>query len=377
MKFIRNGNVWNMAADVSIDVRDELPQGVYTVCRNPVTGEYYLEDSEPFTLPPKLYGKTEQYTERILSAFDAVSDGHQLGVLLAGEKGSGKTMLSKNVASKSSLPVILVNAPFSDDRFMRTLQGIPQRAVVIFDEFEKLYDKEAQAKVLTLFDGVYTARNKLILLTVNDRYSVRDFFHNRPGRLRYLIEFTGLDAAFIKDYCKDNLQKPDYLEDILKTAVGCQAFNFDMLQALVRELNDYGGTVEETVEILNVKPLTNRGDAWEVEITSHDPRFKFDATANDPLSHFHRGNPYFNIRIEVEDRNSDFSGDSFASLTLEDLRLSDPYKGSHIFEKVIEFTIGEDGDNVEEIKIPVKMAFRRQDRISFYQSSWAFGGADS
>lgn len=368
-----------MAADVSLDVRDEIPPGVYTVCNNPLTGEYYLEDSEPFVLPSKLYGKTEQHTERILSAFNAVSDGHQLGVLLAGEKGSGKTMLSKNIASKSGLPVILVNTPFSDDRFMRTIQGISQRAVVIFDEFEKLYDKEDQARVLTLFDGVYTARNKLMILTVNDRYSVREFFHNRPGRLRYFIEFKGLDATFIKEYCADNLKDPSCLEDILKTAVGCMSFNFDMLQALVKELNDFGGTVEETVEILNVKPLRGTSEKWVFEVVSSDSRFTFTASqGDDPLRHFQQGNKNYGLGIDYVGKISDdveVEDDLYVYMTLEDLRRTDPFKGSHTFEKVLEFGTEVD-DKEEKFKIPVTIVASRVDPTSFYQNPWEFGGMD-
>jgi hypothetical protein len=364
-------------------MRDHLPVGNYTVCRDPLTGEYYLEDSEPFVLPPKLYGKTSQWADRILSSFAAVTDGHQLGVLLSGEKGSGKTMLAKVLGVKSGLPVIIVNAPFTEDRFMRALQAIEQPALILFDEFEKLYNKDAQAQVLTLFDGVYTARNKLMVLTVNDRYAVREFFHNRPGRLRYAIDYKGLDATFIQEYCKDNLNNPDYLEDILKTSVGCGVLNFDMLQALVRELNTYGGTVEDTVEVLNVKPVSNGQDSVAFTVTPLvDNGFKFEpGTLNSSPMDFYQKHPGHAFSFIVSCSGKSSKGEDFTHafrlpLTVSDMRMADPFKGSSVFEAVAEFEYDLDNDEEEKASVPVRVEFRTVRTPSFYQGGWTFGGLD-
>ena len=270
MKFHKSGNVWSLAPDSRMDVRDKLPPGNFTVCKNPMTGEYYLEESEPFFLPPKLYGKTERHGKRILNTFWDRQPGTQLGVFLSGLKGSGKTLLAKYIAVKSGLPVIIVNTPFSDERFMRTIQGIEQEAVVVFDEFEKLYDEDAQESILTLFDGVYTAQNKVMVITCNDRYKVKGFFHNRPSRLRYAISYDRLDIAFIKEYCEDKLKDCEkYLEKITTLSALCDDFNFDMLQVLVDELNRYGGEFDDAIEVLNVKPIGgNGGVTWVPTVTT-------------------------------------------------------------------------------------------------------------
>jgi hypothetical protein len=275
MKFLKNGDAWSLTPDGRMDVRDRLPAGNYTVCRNPLSGEYFLEETAAFTLPPKLYGKTERHAERILSTFKRRAPGAQIGVCLSGTKGSGKTLLAKHIAKTSELPVIIVNTPFSDERFMRTMQGIEQEAVIIFDEFEKLYDSDAQESILTLFDGVFTARNKVMVITCNNKYAVQSFFHNRPSRLRYSIAFEGLGAEFIREYCEDVLKDcHSYLDKIINLAVLCDEFNFDMLQTLVDELNRYGGEFEDAVEILNVKPLGNSKSSWTLAVTTPDLRGK-------------------------------------------------------------------------------------------------------
>ncbi len=377
MKYLKNANTWSLTPDIRLDVRDSLPAGNYTVCRNPLSGDYYLEESEPFTLPKKLYGKTVRWAERILDAFE--KEEHQTGVLLSGLKGSGKTLLSKYVSATSGLPVLIVNAPFSDDRFMRTVQGIEQRAVILFDEFEKLYDPEAQERILTLFDGVYTAKNKIMILTCNDRMSVRDFFHNRPGRLRYSIDFQGLSADFIKEYCADQLQNSEYLDDILKTAVGCGEFNFDMLQALVRELNLYGGTVEETVEILNVKPLTSSRVAWDIKLSVPSaPNLKLTTNttfSEHPITWFQRRNGCtFDFSFQSsgslpDGKKSDENEDSYAELSLNNLKQVDPNTNTYNFEIEADIHLNEE----ESVTKTVLVRVTEEIQGSFYRGGWGFG----
>ena len=60
MKFLKSENMWSLTPDTQLDVRDSLPAGNYTICQNPMTKDYYLEESEPFTIPSRLFGKTRR-----------------------------------------------------------------------------------------------------------------------------------------------------------------------------------------------------------------------------------------------------------------------------------------------------------------------------
>lgn len=272
MKFLKHGNAWSLTPNARMDVRDQLPPGCYTVCKNPLTGEYFLEEGEEFILPKRLYGKTERHSARVLKTFETRQSGTQVGVFLSGTKGSGKTLLAKHISQKSGLPVIVVNSNYTDDRFMRTMQGIEQEAVILFDEFEKVYSEEDQEAILTLFDGVYTVRNKLMIITCNNKFAVKSFFHNRPSRLRYAIDFETLEKEFVEEYCADQLRDKSYTDKITLLCTVCDEFNFDMLQTLVDELNRYGGDFEDTLDILNVKPATGTRSKWVVKVETPDER---------------------------------------------------------------------------------------------------------
>ncbi len=374
MKYHKRDTIWFPSSDGKMDVHDVLPPGNYTVCKNPCGADYYFEEAEPFDLPAKIYGKTEQWSKRILTSFRA--ETHQTGVLLSGTKGSGKTLLAKHLAVSSGLPVLLVNQPFADDRFLQTIQAIQQPAVILFDEFEKVYDKDDQESVLTLFDGVYTATNKLMILTCNHRHAVQQHFHNRPGRLRYAIEFRGLDAAFIRAYCIDNLVDGAYVHDVLKLAWSCHEFNFDMLQAVVRELNTYGGTVVETVEILNVKQVETRNEEWWVTLTAPAlPDLEVTTEADfeqHPIQWFSQ-NGGWPKQMSVRARGTlpdgitlDEEASNVVTFNLDALKTIDAQKSIYTFE--VEGTLAVEQDRC--VTLPLRITVKPAERKSTMELNW-------
>ena len=251
--YFRQGNTVKVAPPGSMDLSETLGAGCYTVMRDEF-GNYYLSMVDEFAVPAKLYGKTEIYAERMLNTF--ADREKSTGVLLNGEKGSGKTLLAKLLCVKGvqrGYPVIVVNTPFFGDSFNSFIQSISQPTIILFDEFEKVYDREDQEKMLTLLDGVYQSR-KMFILTCNDKWRLDSNMRNRPGRIYYMLEFTGLDSAFVREYCEDNLENRSLIDSVCKTAAIFDQFNFDMLQTMVEEINRYNCTPAEAIELLNIKP---------------------------------------------------------------------------------------------------------------------------
>ena len=129
--------------------------------------------------------------------------------MLAGEKGSGKTLLAKCIAqeaaAKHGIRTIVINRNLFGDDFNAFLQAIEQPTVILMDEFEKVHSQmHEQQAMLTLLDGVYTSK-KLFLLTCNDKYQIDSNFRNRPGRTYYMLDFNGVSPDFIEEHCRDNL----------------------------------------------------------------------------------------------------------------------------------------------------------------------------
>jgi SpoVK/Ycf46/Vps4 family AAA+-type ATPase len=240
------------------------------VKQNPMSKEYYLEPVDDFVMPKKLYGDTIKKAERILNTFN--SRPLSTGVHLDGVKGSGKTLLAKtlsHLAQRDGVASIVINQPFCGDEFNSFIQSIDVPAILIFDEFEKVYDYQTQNKILTLFDGVYPTK-KLSVLTTNDAHSVNSFLKNRPGRIYYSFKFDTLAQEFIEEYCNDNLIDKTQTQSILKYTGIFSFFNFDMLAAAVEEMNRYGEPLQEVLNYLNIVPENKASETYVVRFTVGD-----------------------------------------------------------------------------------------------------------
>lgn len=264
--FIRNSNTYRIASEESLDIQAQLPVGNYTVKFNEMGGFFFLEMVDSFTPLTKLYGDTTKNSNRILRTY--LDRDVSTGVMLTGEKGSGKSLLAKTLsidAAAMDIPTIIINDAWTGDAFNKFLQDIEQPCVILFDEFEKVYDNDDQEKALTLLDGVFPSR-KLFIITCNDKWRVNEHMRNRPGRIYYMLDFKGLESAFIEEYCQDVLENKQHIPKIVEIAALFEQFNFDMLKALVEEMNRYGESPQDALKMLNAKPEFNNNGKFEIQL---------------------------------------------------------------------------------------------------------------
>ncbi len=245
---------------------DLLPAKNYQVHFNNNQG-FHLIETEPFSLPSKLYGDIPTTAAKIMNTYR--DKGGNLGCLFVGEKGSGKTLIAKvlsEMGKESGMPTILVgDGDFKGNAFNAFLGAISQPCVVIFDEFEKMYDRQAQGELLSLLGGTHDSK-KLFLLTANDSYLINDFMYNRPGRIFYSKHYYGLDRGFVEEYCRDNLNNQEHTGSVLNVHAVIPAINFDMLQSLVEEMNRYNETATQSLKLLNIKPDISGGTSYSLTL---------------------------------------------------------------------------------------------------------------
>ena len=255
-KYFVHGSTVTVEKDADLDIQDELPVGTYSI--GATSAGFHLERIDDFTLPDKIYGNVDTNCRRILDTF--ADRPRATGVHLDGVKGSGKTLLVKQLSLtgvKEGLPTIVVNVPYSGEGFNDFIQSIKTPCIMIFDEFEKTYDREKQEEVLTLFDGVYPTK-KLFVITTNESHRVSDFLKNRPGRMYYKFEYDALDPTMVQELLEDQLKNKEHIASVLRYTKIFSFINFDMLSAIIEEMNRYGESLKDVLQFLNIKGESSR-----------------------------------------------------------------------------------------------------------------------
>lgn len=262
MKIVQTGNIYKIYGD-DLLVQDNLPAQFYTVRFSERSG-FFLEKTQEIAVTEKVYGVHEAKVNKILAAFGAAE--RNLGVILSGEKGIGKSLSAKMLAEKAykaGYPVILVTSfiPGVSD----FLAEIEQEALILFDEFDKTFcgKKEhegsaldPQTETLTLFDGVNPGK-KLFVITCNELRKLNDYLVNRPGRFHYHLRFEFPVDEEVREYMTDKLDA-EYHNEIEKVVSFSHkvSLNYDCLRAIAFELNT-GLPFEEAIKDLNILKLEN------------------------------------------------------------------------------------------------------------------------
>lgn len=237
---------------------DKLPARIYSVEFAQLLGYYLSIVKDQFEVPAKIYGRTNKRAEKILYSYqdrDAAT-----GVLLTGDKGTGKSLLMSLIANKAitelNLPVILIKNPYIGSDFTNFVENIGE-CVLIFDEFGKMYSNSkhsegpTQNDLLSLMDGVDKTK-RLSIFTENSDWDISEFMLGRPGRAYYHIRHKKLDEASITGYCEDHNVSSEIVDEIVDLSRRSRLFSFDMLQSIVEEHIRFGEHVEDIVDDLNI-----------------------------------------------------------------------------------------------------------------------------
>lgn len=273
MRVVGQGDVFTIYSD-ALQTYEQLPPQVYNVRFRQRTG-FYLELSAELEIKEtKIYGVHNEKCQKVLNSFKQFN--RNLGVILSGDKGIGKSLFAKLLAIKAiseGYPLLIVDSYIPG--ISSYLQSIEQECIIMFDEFDKTFGdikaedgmSSPQTELLTLFDGMAMGK-KMFVITCNELRKLSEFLVNRPGRFHYHFRFEYPTPAEITEYMQDKLPRKYWgeINDVVSFSRKVK-LNYDCLRAIVFELSS-GARFKDAIADLNIVNLEK--DRYSVVLRYED-----------------------------------------------------------------------------------------------------------
>lgn len=232
-EFIKSGkNIFKKPIGLDYDL---IPGKVYTLSTDDWGNDEFKENGL-LNMPSKVY-KSERDVAFVKTVMDAYTKtgNSTTGVLLCGEKGTGKTMMSKILALESGLPIVIIEEDYPSQNLVRFFKEFETEVCILMDEVEK---NHSTRRMLGFLDGVHKTSRKLVLMTCNNIGDVSEYFVDRASRVRYLRDYSmSENLVYIDDLLKD-LVTTDENKVVIKDYISIKIKHpsIDNMHTLIQEI---------------------------------------------------------------------------------------------------------------------------------------------
>ena len=235
--WLQDGNVFSQGSATTVSHPEGLPKGIYEV-KVSMTGFYLSKIAESFTFDYKLYGLNQKFIDYVLKTYENTTGN--LGVLLDGIKGTGKTVTAKELCNNLQLPVILVQSMGdSNDKLIKYLSTtINFDCIFFFDEYEKEFKNSSD--VLSFMDGTYNSIYRKVFLLTTNELNVDPNLLGRPSRIRYKKSFSNLSEEVTREILNDILKDKTAIEKVIELTHSMNIITIDLIKAIATEINIHG-----------------------------------------------------------------------------------------------------------------------------------------
>lgn len=260
-----------------------IPGKVYDLAWNDMRDEVIFKENGELNLPKKVYQSEADiiFKKRVLTYYNTTSN-QNTGIMLAGTKGTGKTVMAKVLAKESGLPIIIVDPKFPERRLVTFFKQFNTPVCVLFDEIEKNFRTDW---MLDFLDGVEKTAKKLVLMTCNELNKVSEYIQDRCSRLRYLRKYTTEDNLVFLPMLVDDFNIKNKEEVIKFCTEKIQLLSMDNICSFLTEvklLEDDNVTLDDIINIMNIS--TNASSTIyhnESEIDEYDEYDNAEDCSND------------------------------------------------------------------------------------------------
>lgn len=235
----------------------------------------YLAENGELNLPSKIYELNEDkiFKKRVLNNFN--NHENSIGVMLAGTKGTGKSMLAKIIAKESNLPIIIVDSQFPTTRLIGFFKQFSTPVCVIFDEIEKNFNT---GRMLDFLDGVEKTTKKLVLMTCNELDKISEYLQDRCSRIRYVRKYGINDnLAFLPMLIENKeIKNTEIVRKFVEERFKLPSIdNMNAFLNEVKDLEDEDISLDDIVKYMNIntyppKQSSTESTSEEIKTNSDD-----------------------------------------------------------------------------------------------------------
>lgn len=220
--WLQDGNVFSQGSATTVSHPEGLPKDIYEV-KVSMTGFYLSKIAESFTF------------DYVLKTYENTTGN--LGVLLDEIKGTGKTVVAKELCNRLQLPVILVQSMGVDtnSKLIKYLStSIDFDCIFFFDEYKNSSD------VLSFMDGTYNSIYRKVFLLTTNELNVDPNLLGRPSRIRYKKSFSNLSEEVTREILNDILEDKTAIEKVIELTHSMNIITIDLIKAIATEINIHG-----------------------------------------------------------------------------------------------------------------------------------------
>lgn len=167
-------------------------------------GLFLKKVGEKFELPEKIFGKeVAARTTEVGNTWTSVDTN--VGCLLIGSQGSGKSLQAKHMCNKAcgveKMPIFSIKKKV-DVAILEFISDMAGDAIFYFDEFGKMYkteDNEEGTEELLRFFSEKGKYRRMLVATENDDKLISQYMLNRPGRFAWVYRMNKLSPCEAED----------------------------------------------------------------------------------------------------------------------------------------------------------------------------------
>ena len=266
MEWLVSGGVYTQTSGVK--TQTHLQNGMFTVSFDSQMQRFELKFvKKKFKFPYKIYDLDNALINRVTKTYKSTNGN--LGVLLNGTKGTGKTVTTKNMCNALSMPVLIITENIPG--LAKFINQIEQDIIVLIDEYEKVFKGDnSTGQLLSVMDGVLeNGHRRVFLLTTNQLY-VNVNILQRPGRVRYLKKYTDLELHTIEEILDDLLEKPAHREAIIEFLSQLKLITVDIVKAVVSEVNIHDEPPSAFEKVFNIEKVQSLYSVWKINENEDD-----------------------------------------------------------------------------------------------------------